>query len=163
MRPIALRADWPKSVSHYANGTVVAYSPRFPYDTNVGHPTSGAVLLEPTLFVLQVCLLPVELVANPPFQEQGWFGAKMPPSYTMQPPLPPPGGAPVGQVLPYQFLGPQSATPESGLPARAARPDAGGDAVAAPTRAVSIPRARPAPTPPPGALGGEGGPPAARY
>ena len=42
---MALRADWPKSVSHYANGTVVAYSPRFPYDTNVGHPTSGAVFL----------------------------------------------------------------------------------------------------------------------
>lgn len=156
---MALRADWPKSVSHYANGTVVAYSPRFPYDTNVGHPTSGAVLLEPTLFVLQVCLLPVELVANPPFQEQGWFGAKMPPSYTMQPPLPPPGGAPVGQVLPYQFLGPQSATPESGLPGAPAAPTGGTQLPAYP--AFNLAPAGAAPTPPPGAPGGALGP--ARY
>src|SRR5215469_1351901 len=103
-------------VGHYANGDVVTWSTRFPYDSNVGHPTSGAVILEPALFLLQVIILPAELVANPPFEEQEWFGAETPPTYTAQPPLPPPGGAPVQQIMPYPFLGPQAGTPTPGLP-----------------------------------------------
>ena len=153
---MALRADWPKSVSSYANGTVVAYSTRFAYDTNVGHPYSGAVILEPTLFLIQTIMLPVQLVANPPFEEQAWFGAKVPPSYTMQPPLPPPGGAPSQQVLPYQFLGPQASTPQAGLPGAPAEPTGGTQLPAYPAFNLAAPGA--APTPPPGAPGGVLGP-----
>ena len=47
---LALRADWPKSTSNYANGSVLAYSTRFPIDSNLPHPTSGNVILEPALF-----------------------------------------------------------------------------------------------------------------
>jgi hypothetical protein len=135
---------------------VIAYSPRFPYDTNVGHPSSGAAILEPTLFVLQVCLLPAQFVANPPFEEQVWFGTEMAPSHTMQPPLPPPGGAPVPQVLPYQFLGPQANTPTPGLPGAPAQPTGGTQLPAYPAFNVAAPGA--AVPPPPGAPGGALGP-----
>jgi hypothetical protein len=153
---MALRADWPKSTSHYANGDVVTWSTRFPYDSNVGHPTSGAVILEPALFLLQVIILPAELVANPPFEEQEWFGAEIPPSYTGQPPLPPPGGAPVQQVMPYPFLGPQAGTPEPGLPGSPAAPAGGTQLPAYPAFNVAAPGA--AAAPPPGAPGGALGP-----
>src|SRR5438552_5581780 len=77
---IALRSDWPKSYSHYANGGVSAYSTRFPYDVNIGHPVAGTVVLEPALFIAQVAFLPVSLAANPPFEEQVWHGEVLPPT-----------------------------------------------------------------------------------
>jgi hypothetical protein len=156
---IALRSDWPKSYSHYANGGVNAYSTRFPYDVNVGHPLAGTVILEPALFIAQVGILPLEVVANPPFEEQIWHGEVLPPTYTAQPPLPPPGGAPVQAVMPYPFLGPQATTPDVGLPGAPAAPTGGTQLPAYP--AVSIPAA-PAPMPPPGAPGGVSGPPVTR-
>ena len=90
---MALRADWPRAVSHYQNGSVAAFSTRYPYETNASVPETDNLFLEPVLFFGQVILLPAELVANPPGQVQVWHGVVYPPTYTAQPPLPPPGGA----------------------------------------------------------------------
>jgi len=155
---LALRADWPKSTSTYANGSVVAYSTRFPIDSNLPKPTSGNVLLEPALFLVQVAILPAEFIANPPWQEQEWYDAKLAPSSTLTPPLPPRGGAPVQRVVPYPFLGPQGTTPDTALPGAsntAATGNGASNLPSAPSYNIS-PAA--APTPPPFTPGGFSGP-----
>lgn len=153
---LALRTDWPVSVAHYANGSVAAWSTRFPYDSAT-HPRNGDIFLDPAMFVVQTAALPVEFIANPPFQQQIWYGANLPPTHTAQPVLPPPGGAVVGPVLPYTLLGPQGTTPPTGLP---------GQSSAAQATATQLPAYPPsnvpsavAPPPPPGAPGGAFGPP----
>ena len=89
---MALRADWPKNVCIYPNGDVVAWSTRYPYQTNEANPEQANLLLDTVTFVGQTALLPVELIANPPGVPQVWYGVKYPPTYTAQPPLPPKGG-----------------------------------------------------------------------
>ena len=97
---MALRADWPKEVAHYQNGSVVAWSTRYPYQTTPTRPERENLVLEPTMFIAQTLLLPVELIANPPGEHQIWHGVEYPPSYTAQPPLPPPGGQPPARATP---------------------------------------------------------------
>ena len=89
---MALRSDWPASVAYYQNGDVAAWSTRFPYQVNPNAPARTNMFVDPTMFVLQTAVLPVELVANPPYVPQVWYGVKYRPTYTAQPPLPPPGG-----------------------------------------------------------------------
>jgi hypothetical protein len=156
---LALRADWPKSTSKYGNGTVIAYSTRFPIDSNLPHPTSGNVILEPALFLVQVAILPAELIVNPPYQEQSWFGEQLAPTYTATPPLPPRGGSPVAQVVPYPFLGPQGTTPDTSLYGAANTPAAGTGATqlpSAPSYNIAPAAAPAAPPFTPGGLGGPG-------
>src|SRR6185437_12520637 len=113
---MALRADWPQSVSLYANGSTPAYSTRFPYDVNAVRPGPGDVLLDPVMFIAQVAFLPVELVRYPFFTEQVWYGEQLKPTYTAQPPLPPLGGVKAKPIGPLPFLGPQSTGPDINLP-----------------------------------------------
>jgi hypothetical protein len=89
---MALRADWPRSVARYQNGTVVAYSTRAPYTTKETQSDTSDLFLEPLMFVLQSVALPLELVANPPGQPELNYGIQYQPTYTAQPVLPPPGG-----------------------------------------------------------------------
>lgn len=155
---LALRADWPKSTAQYPSGSVIAYSTRFPIDSNLPHPTSGNVVLEPALFLAQVVMLPVEFIVNPPMQEQRWYDAQLPPTSTLQPPLPPRGGAPVQRVVPYPFLGPQGTTPDTSLPGAsntAAQGSGASNLPSAPSYNIA-PAA--APTPPPFTPGGFSGP-----
>ena len=91
---MALRADWPRGVSHYQNGDVAAWSTRFPYETSSRIPEPDNLLIEPTMFVVQMIALPANLIANPPGQPQVWYGVKWRPTYTAQPPLPPRNGQP---------------------------------------------------------------------
>lgn len=86
---MALRADWPRSVCLYPNGDVTAWSTRYPYQTSEARAGQANVFLDTVTFVAESALLPVELVANPPFQPQVWYGVKYPPTYTANPPLPP--------------------------------------------------------------------------
>lgn len=159
---MALRADWPKSVSTYANGDTRAYSTRFPYDVNANHNTGGETLLGPVMFVVQVALLPVELVVNPPFKEQYWHGEEVGPTYSAQPPLPPPGGAPVPRIGPsFPFLGaPQAAAnADVGLPNAPATPASGANQTQLPSYFVGPPSPAATPAPPPGSPGSLTGPP----
>jgi hypothetical protein len=155
---LALRADWSKSTSHYANGSVVAYSTRFPIDSNLPHPTAGNVLLEPTLFLVQVAILPAEFIVNPPWQEQEWSGEQLAPGYTVTPPLPPRGGNPTQQVIPYPFLGPQGTTPDTSLPGAANTAATGNGASQLPSAPGYNIAPAAGPTPPPFSPGGYGGP-----
>jgi hypothetical protein len=91
-RAMALRSDWPRSVCNYQNGDVVAWSTRYPYQTNEARSDTANLLLDSVTFIAETAFLPIELVANPPFQPQVWYGVKYPPTYTAQPPLPPAGG-----------------------------------------------------------------------
>ena len=91
---IALRADWPKSVCYYQNGDVACYSTRYPYQASEIHTDSGHLILDNVTFIVETAFLPIELIANPPFQSQVSYGVKYPPTYTAQPPLPPVGGDP---------------------------------------------------------------------
>jgi len=155
---LALRADWPKSTANYANGSVLAYSTRFPIDSNLPHPTSGNVILEPALFLIQVAILPAELIVNPPYQEQIWSGEQLAPTYTATPPLPPRGGTPVAQVVPYPFLGPQGTTPDTNLLGAANTPAAGTGATQLPSAPSYNIAPAAAPAAPPFTPGGFGGP-----
>lgn len=161
---LALRADWPQSTSHYANGDTAAWSTRFPYDLNRQNPTAASIFLEPVMFVGQTLFLPVQLVANPPFAPRVYFGAELPPTYTAQPPVPPRGGATVGRVVPFSYVGPTTpgaAAPLAPSPTGTATgtggPAGGGTGLPA-FPAPTIPTGA-APTPPPGAPGGVLGPP----
>jgi hypothetical protein len=159
---MALRSDWPKSVSYYANGSTQAYSTRFPYDAIATRPGAGDVVLDPVMFIAQVLFLPVELVVYPPFKEQVWYGERVPPTYTAQPPLPPLGGAKVPPVSAFPFLGPQATTPDTSLPGAPATPASGaGEPQLRPYPAATIAPAA-APTPPPFSPGSSTGPPVAR-
>jgi hypothetical protein len=89
---MGLRADWPRSTSYYQNGDVAAYSTRYPYQAQETRSDTGHLLLDSVTFMGETAFLPIELVANPPGQQQVWYGVKYPPTYTAQPPLPPPGG-----------------------------------------------------------------------
>lgn len=89
---IALRSNWSRSVCYYPNGDVTAWSTRYPYQTSESRSGEANLLLDTITFVAETAFLPVELVANPPFQPQVWYGVKYPPTYTAQPPLPPEGG-----------------------------------------------------------------------
>lgn len=99
--------QWPPARSYYPNGDVAAWSTRFPLSTNPNRPEVQNLVLEPVLFIGQTILLPVEFIANPPFQPQVYYGVKYRPTYTFQPPLPPPGGAPSqGGMVGYGAAGP---------------------------------------------------------
>lgn len=89
---MALRSDWGKSVCYYPNGDVAAWSTRYPYQTNETRTDTANLALDSVTFVAETAFLPIEFVANPPFQPQVWYGVKYPPTYTAQPPLPPKGG-----------------------------------------------------------------------
>ena len=102
---MALRSDWPRGVSHYQNGDTGAWSTRFPYETKASTPERENLLLEPVMFVVQTIALPVELIANPPGKPQVWHGAEYRPTYTAQPPLPPPGGVVKSHGMPYGLGG----------------------------------------------------------
>lgn len=103
---IAMR-QWPPARSYYPNADTAGWSTRFPVTTQSNRPESQNLVLEPILFVGQTIMLPVELIANPPFQPQVYYGVKYRPTYTFQPPLPPPGGAPAqGGAAAYGGAGP---------------------------------------------------------
>jgi hypothetical protein len=89
---MAFRADWPKNVCPYPNGDVVAWSTRYPYQTNEANFGAANIVLDTVTFVGETALLPFQFIANPPGQPQVWYGVKYPPTYTAQPPLPPKGG-----------------------------------------------------------------------
>lgn len=163
---LALRSDWPESHSYYQNGAVAAWSTRYPYDLTAQHSTYASIVLDPAMFLAQTILLPVEVVANPPFQSQVYYGVELPPSYTAQPPLPPRGGARVGPVVPFSYIGPQTPGATAGLPGVAptagmGRPTGGapGESQLPAFPAPTVPTAAP-PLPPPGAPGSILGPPA---
>lgn len=89
---MALRSDWPKSVCYYPNGDVTAWSTRYPYQASEARADQTNLLLDSITFIAETAFLPVELVANPPFEPQVWYGVKYPPTYTANPPLPPTAG-----------------------------------------------------------------------
>ena len=157
---IAQRADRPKSTAYYSNGSVPAFSTRFAYDVNAQRPYPGDVILDPAMFIVQTVMLPIQLIKYPPGTEQVWHGEIVPPSYTATPPLPPQGGARVGPVMAFPFLGPQATTPDTGLPGAPATPANATSAQLPGYPAVSAPAAA-APTPPPFSPGGATGPPVA--
>ena len=99
--------QWPAAKSYYPNGDTAAWSTRFPITTNPNRPEAQNLVLEPVLFIGQTVLLPIEFIANPPFQPQVYYGVEYRPTYTFQPPLPPPGGAPPqGGTVGYGAAGP---------------------------------------------------------
>jgi len=107
---MALRGDWPKSVCYYQNGDVACYSTRYPYQASETRTDTGHLFLDNVTFIAETAFLPIELIANPPFQPQVSYGVKYPPTYTAQPPLPPVGGAPLlreklysGHSVPTQY------------------------------------------------------------
>jgi len=159
---IALRSDWPKSVSYYASGNVSAYSTRFPYDANATRPNQGDIVLQPVMFIAQVLFLPVELIAYPPFKEQIWHGEQLPPTYTAQPPLPPLGGVKTPPVMAFPFLGPQASAPDTSLPGSPATPASGAGGSQLPPYPAATVSPAAAPTPPPFSPGSSTGPPVAR-
>jgi len=158
---MALRADWPKSTAYYANGSVPAFSTRFPYDVNASRPYPGDVILDPVMFIVQTVMLPIELIKYPPGTEQIWHGEIIPPTYTAQPPLPPLGGTRVAPVNSFPFLGPQATATDTNLPGAPATPANATSAQLPAYPAVSAPAAA-APAPPPFSPGGATGPPVAR-
>jgi hypothetical protein len=91
---MAFRSDWPVAVAHYQNGAVAAWSTRYPYQTKATASDTSNLILAAPLFLVETAALPVDLVVNPPFQPQLWYGVVYPPTYTAQPPLPPKGGMP---------------------------------------------------------------------
>jgi hypothetical protein len=97
---MALRSDWPKSASYYQNGDVADYSTRYPFQAKEVKTDTGHLFLDTVTFLGETAFLPIEFIANPPFQPQVSYGVKYPPTYTAQPPLPPPGGtAPLREYL----------------------------------------------------------------
>ncbi len=158
---MAQRADWPKSTAYYANGSVPAFSTRFPYDVNAKRPYPGDAILDPAMFIVQTVMLPIELVKYPPGTEQVWHGEFVPPSYTATPPLPPQGGARVGPVNSLPFLGPQATTPDTSLPGSPATP-ANSTSTQLPSYPAMAAPAAATPTPPPFSPGSTTGPPVAR-
>ena len=94
--------NWPPSISHYQNGEVAAWSTRFTYQPNPNRPEAQNILLDPVMFLGQVAVLPLEFVANPPFDPRVYHGIEYRPTYTAQPPLPPEGGGPPGGVDAYR-------------------------------------------------------------
>ena len=101
---MAFRSDWPVAVAHYQNGAVAAWSTRYPYQTKATATDTSNLFLATPLFLVQTAALPVELVVNPPFQPQLWYGVVYPPTYTAQPPLPPKGGMPPIRGVLYSEL-----------------------------------------------------------
>jgi len=99
-------------------------------------------------------MLPVELVVNPPFQPQVWYTVEYPPTYTAQPPLPPPGGTRATYNAPFSYTPRPTPGSQAGLPGQAP-----GEPLAPLPPAVP---AAPTPTPATGAPGGIGGPSIAR-
>ena len=87
-RAMALRSDWSKSVCTYANGDVAGWSTRYPYQTDETRMDSANLVLDSLTFIGETAFLPIELVANPLYQPQVWYGVKYPLTYTAQPPLP---------------------------------------------------------------------------
>ena len=106
--------NWPRSPSYYQNGDVAAWSTRFPYQTNPRNPEGYNIVLDTTIFIGQVAILPIQLVIHPPFQPQVYHGIEYRPTSTAQPPLPPPGGGPAGGTDAYRY-GPRymSESPQS--------------------------------------------------
>ena len=158
---MALRADWPKSTAYYANGSVPAFSTRFPYDVNAQRPGPGDVILDPAMFIVQTVMLPIELIKYPPGTQQVWHGEIVPPSYTATPPLPPQGGVKTLPVMAFPFVGAQATAPDTSLPGSPATPANATSSQLPAYPAVSAPAAA-APTPPPFSPGGATGPPVAR-
>jgi hypothetical protein len=158
---MALRSDWPKSTAYYANGSVPAFSTRFPYDVNAQRPGPGDVIIDPAMFIVQTVMLPIELIKYPPGTEQIWHGEIIPPTYTATPPLPPLGGVTTPPVMAFPFLGPQATAPDTGLPGAPATPANATSAQLPAYPAMAAPAAA-APTPPPFSPGSTTGPPVSR-
>lgn len=80
--------DWERSTAYYPNGAVVAGNTGFFFEPDENLSNWQYLLIEPPLFVLNVALLPVSLVMTPPCVPVVYEGAKIPPTYTAQVPLP---------------------------------------------------------------------------
>ena len=94
---------WPESDAMWANGKVVAWPTRFPYnyDISTQRPYPQSRLFDSVFFLYQSFRLPFTYIWTPPFQRTVYdSGIKYPPTYEAMPPLPKSRVVAVNQAVP---------------------------------------------------------------
>ena len=81
--------DWRLSVAHYPNGSTVAGPTEFAFVPAPNRPQAEAVVVEPSLFFVNLFVAPIEMFEMPPWTSVQWKAASVEPTYTAVPPLPP--------------------------------------------------------------------------
>jgi hypothetical protein len=92
------RREWPRQVSEYYGGGVVAGATRFPYvpaktgegaDRAVFGPERSNSVLDTGAFLAQAYMLPFTYLIDYPFVKKTYHGVTMEPGYTLMPVMPP--------------------------------------------------------------------------
>ena len=83
--------DWPQATAIYANGAVAAGPTEFNYEPKRGMPECRYYYADYGTFFVNMILLPYNLYKHPQTEVVISPGETIPPTYTAQPVLPPPG------------------------------------------------------------------------
>ena len=81
--------DWRLSMARYPNGSTVAGPTEFAFVPAPNRPQAEAVVVEPSLFFVNLFVAPIEMFEMPPWTPVQWKAATVQPTYTAVPPLPP--------------------------------------------------------------------------
>src|SRR5436309_2557657 len=85
------RRDWPQATAGYPNGAVAAGPTEFNYEPKRGMPEWQYSLADSSTFLVNMALLPYNLVKHPQTEVVVTPGETVGPTYSAQPVMPPAG------------------------------------------------------------------------